>query len=38
MLIDRKMYQVSDLKSKVDKSDVEKLLPVPVDLNKLNDL
>ena len=32
------MYQVSDLKSKVDKFDVEKLLPVPVDLNKLNDL
>ena len=38
MLIDWKMYQVSDLKSKVDKFDVEKLLPVPVDLNKLNDL
>ena len=27
----------SNLKSKVDKSDVDKLVPVPVDLSKLRD-
>ena len=28
------MYQLSNLKSKLDKLDVDKLLPVPVDLSK----
>ena len=28
----------SNLKSKVDKLDVDKLVPVPVDLSKLNDV
>ena len=28
------MYQLSKLKSKLDKLDVDKLLPVPVDLSK----
>ena len=29
---------LSNLKSKVDKLDVDKLVPVPVDLNKLSDV
>ena len=29
---------LSNLKSKVDKSDVDKLVPVPVDLSKLSDV
>ena len=29
---------ISNLKSKVDKLDVDKFVPVPVDLNKLNDV
>ena len=28
----------SDLKSKVDKSDIDKLVPAPVDLRKLSDV
>ena len=29
---------LSNLKSKVDKSDVDKLVPAPVDLSKLSDV
>ena len=29
---------LADLKTKVDKLDVDKVVPVPVDLSKLNDL
>ena len=29
---------LSNLKSKVDKLDVDKFVPVPVDLSKLNDV
>ena len=34
------MYQLvlDSLKSKVDKSDADKLVPVPVDLSKLSDI
>ena len=29
---------LADLKTKVDKLDIDKVVPVPVDLSKLNDL
>ena len=29
---------LTNLKSEVDKSDIDKLVPIPVDLSKLNDI